>query len=137
MGADLTARFIWLFASVCLWLVSPAGASLSRVSSKKERGEREKRLGARIAGVVGPRVSDRREELGLSQEALADLAGLHRTAISLLERGERAPRTVTLFCIAGILEVPPADLIAGIYWERLDGDEDGTFTDEPPSNQAP
>jgi transcriptional regulator with XRE-family HTH domain len=106
------------------------------VASKKERGEREKRLGTRIAEDVGPKVASRRKELDLSQEELADLAGLHRTAISLLERGERAPRIVTLFVIAGVLKVPPGKLLDGIYWERLEGDEDGTFTDEPPDDSA-
>jgi transcriptional regulator with XRE-family HTH domain len=106
------------------------------VSSKKERGEREKRLGARIAEDVGPKIASRREQIGLSQEELADLSGLHRTAISLLELGKRAPRIVTLFVIAGVLEVSPSDLLAGIYWERVEGDEDGTFTDEPPDDSA-
>jgi transcriptional regulator with XRE-family HTH domain len=106
------------------------------VSSKEERGKWEKRLGARIAEDVGPKVSSRREELGLSQEDLADLTGLHRTAISLLERGERAPRLVTLFVIAGALKVPPGNLISGIYWERVEGDEDGTFTDKPPDDST-
>jgi transcriptional regulator with XRE-family HTH domain len=112
-------------------------ASLSRVSSKKERGEREKRLGARIAEVVGPKIANRREQMELSQEELADLSGLHRTAISLLELGKRAPRIVTLYVIAGVLEIPPGDLLAGIYWERVEGDDDGQFSDEPPDESAP
>lgn len=37
-----------------------------------------------------------REAAGLTQEELADLAGVHRTYVSLVERGERVP-TVTVF----------------------------------------
>jgi transcriptional regulator with XRE-family HTH domain len=36
-------------------------------------------------------VKRRREAAGLTQEELADRAGLHRTYISLLERGMRVP----------------------------------------------
>jgi transcriptional regulator with XRE-family HTH domain len=35
-------------------------------------------------------VRARREELGISQEALAELTGVHRSFISLFERGRRA-----------------------------------------------
>ncbi len=37
-----------------------------------------------------------RKRLGLSQEALANLCGLHRTEISLLERSKRSPRLDTI-----------------------------------------
>jgi transcriptional regulator with XRE-family HTH domain len=37
-----------------------------------------------------------RMRLGLSQEALAELCDLHRTEISLLERGKRSPRLETI-----------------------------------------
>ena len=68
----------------------------------------------------------------MSQEELADRAGLHRTAISLLELGKRAPRIVTLFVIAGALEAPPGDLLGGIYWEPREDDPDGRFTHQSP-----
>jgi transcriptional regulator with XRE-family HTH domain len=97
----------------------------------------EKRLGAEIAQVVGPKIGRLREASGLSQEELADRAGLHRTAISLLELGKRAPRIVTLVVIAGVLEVSPGYLLYGIYWTPgADGGE-GHFTDEPPIEEAP
>lgn len=58
----------------------------------------------------------RRERLaaGLSQEALADACDLHRTEISLLERGQREPRLGTIVRLSRALSIPPARLIAGI-----------------------
>jgi len=58
-----------------------------------------------------------RKRAGISQEALAVLASVHRTEIGLLERGERTPRIDTLVKLAGSLSVPPDDLIDGIVWQ--------------------
>ncbi len=51
---------------------------------------------------------------GLSQETLALAAKLHRTEISLLERGAREPRLSTLLRLARALGVPPAALLLDI-----------------------
>jgi len=56
----------------------------------------------------------RRLELGLSQEALGDAAGLHRTEISLLERGAREPRLTTIVRVARALRVRPAELLKNV-----------------------
>jgi transcriptional regulator with XRE-family HTH domain len=53
----------------------------------------------------------RREASGLSQEALADKAGLHRTYISLLERGRRVPSIKIVQQLAAALETTMAALI--------------------------
>lgn len=53
-----------------------------------------------------------RRERGLTQEALAFDAGLHRTAIGLLERGQRVPSLSTLYKLAGPLAVAPSALLA-------------------------
>lgn len=55
-----------------------------------------------------------REAKGLSQEALGDLVGLHRTEISLLERAGRDPRLGTIVKLASGLDVEPALLLAGV-----------------------
>jgi transcriptional regulator with XRE-family HTH domain len=60
-----------------------------------------------------------REVAGLSQEETAFRAGIHRTQISLLERGDRMPRVSTLVRLAGSLGVSPDDLLDGIAWEPI------------------
>lgn len=52
-----------------------------------------------------------RKKVKLSQEALAELAGLHRTYVSLLERSRRSPTLATLEAIARALGMTPAKLI--------------------------
>jgi len=55
-----------------------------------------------------------RERLDLSQEALAEICGLHRTEISLLERCKRSPRLETIVILARGLEL-------GFVGELLEG----------------
>jgi transcriptional regulator with XRE-family HTH domain len=54
----------------------------------------------------------RREQKGLSQEALADKAGLHRTYISLVERGERNLTLLVLSQLAAALETTMVSLVS-------------------------
>jgi transcriptional regulator with XRE-family HTH domain len=56
-----------------------------------------------------------REEGGFSQERLAAVCNLHRTAVSLLERSERNPRLDTLVALSRGLGVPLCDLLDGIH----------------------
>ena len=55
-----------------------------------------------------------REKAGLSQEALGDLCGLHRTEISFLERAQREPRLSTIVKLAKALRMKPSDLLKGL-----------------------
>lgn len=52
----------------------------------------------------------RREELGLSQEALGYKAKVHRTYVSDVERGARNPTVKVIWKLADALEVPPSEL---------------------------
>jgi DNA-binding XRE family transcriptional regulator len=103
------------------------------VARDDARWEWEKGLSEKVAKRVGPKVGRLREERGLSQEELANRAGLHRTGIGLLETGKRAPRLVTFLVIAGVLEVEPSYLLEGIYRSPGIGGGEGRLTDEPPS----
>ena len=48
----------------------------------------------------------------MSQEALADLAGLHVTHLGGLERGVRNPSYTTLVRLSGALKVEPGALVS-------------------------
>ncbi|WP_196481327.1 helix-turn-helix domain-containing protein [Burkholderia diffusa] len=52
-----------------------------------------------------------RQHAGLSQEALADLAGLHRTYIGGVERGERNVSLLNIHVLAGALGITASELI--------------------------
>ncbi len=56
-------------------------------------------------------LSEIRKEKGLSQEALAEKAGLDRTYISMLEREKRQPTLETLFKLSEALKISPVSFI--------------------------
>jgi len=59
----------------------------------------------------GARVRAERERLGVSQEELADRAGLHRTYLGGVERGERNIGLLNLLRIARALGVKAGSLL--------------------------
>ncbi len=65
----------------------------------------------------------RRKEAGLGQEALADTAGLHRTHVSLLERGRRMPSLEVIRKLAAALEMTMASLMEELEKGSDKGDE--------------
>lgn len=60
---------------------------------------------------VGERIRQVRTEKALSQEALADLAGLDRSYMSGIERGVRNTSVLKLANVAKALGVPLRDLL--------------------------
>lgn len=63
-----------------------------------------------------------RRSRGLSQEQLAEVAGLHRTYIGSVERGERNVTLSTLEVLANALAVPVTALL-----NNTDNDEKSEF----------
>lgn len=62
-----------------------------------------------------------RLQLGCSQEALADAAGLHRTYVGGVERGERNLSLLNIVRLSEALEVEPSALLEGIGSRRRRG----------------
>jgi transcriptional regulator with XRE-family HTH domain len=73
----------------------------------------------------GRLIRDRRRELGLTQQAVADGAGIHRTLLADYEREgapERVPTDVTLRGLADALSVPVQTMFkwAGVRFPAVD-----------------
>jgi transcriptional regulator with XRE-family HTH domain len=66
---------------------------------------------------LGRAVRELRQERGISQEDLADEAGLHRTYVGGIERGERNVAFLNLVKLARALGVPASELLS--RYERI------------------
>ena len=64
--------------------------------------------------IVGENIRRLRTQVGWSQEELAEVAGLHRTYIGAIERGERNVSLENIVGIAHALQVKPSELLKGI-----------------------
>ncbi|EAB5482002.1 helix-turn-helix domain-containing protein [Salmonella enterica] len=60
----------------------------------------------------GEKVRQIRKEKGLSQEALADLAGIDRSYMGHIERGDQNITLTKIHQIADALEIPIVNLIS-------------------------
>ena len=75
-----------------------------------------------LRAAFGRRVRELRHQLGISQEELADRAGLHWTYVGGIERGERNPALINVGKLVRALQVPLAE-----FWS--------VFDDEPASRK--
>jgi transcriptional regulator with XRE-family HTH domain len=64
-----------------------------------------------------------RTRIGLSQEGLATIVGLHRTTVGELERGEQNLTLINLAKLAGALNVDLCKLLEGIKPKPISPDE--------------
>jgi transcriptional regulator with XRE-family HTH domain len=77
---------------------------VARVSGKQDGGDALKAL--------GKAVRDGRKAAGLSQEAFADAAGIDRSHIGRIERGERNVTLLNVIRIAKALGRRPSEVLA-------------------------
>jgi transcriptional regulator with XRE-family HTH domain len=64
-----------------------------------------------VSGNLGRNLRRARERLGLTQEEVAGLSGVHATEVSRIEGGKRDPKVSTLERLAKAVGVPPSDLL--------------------------
>ena len=67
--------------------------------------------------VLGRVITALRQSARLSQEELADRAGIHRTYVSQLERGLKSPTVVMLLRLARALDAAPSKIIRQVESE--------------------
>ena len=77
------------------------------MTSREKRTPEDERFGAAVRR--------RRIELGLTQEDLAQAAGLSQRYISVLERGENSPTLNVIFRICRALDVSPMELLESVW----------------------
>ena len=66
---------------------------------------------------VGRAIQKVREDKKLSQEVVSGLAGIGRTHLSAIERGERKPTLETFFKISDAMNITPSELMTKIEKE--------------------
>jgi transcriptional regulator with XRE-family HTH domain len=66
----------------------------------------------RVLGNLGDAIRVRRQALGMSQEALADAAGINRTHMGEVERGKRNISFMSIVKIAKAMDAKASDIIA-------------------------
>ena len=88
--------------------------------TSRARGGKGRALGVDQQS-FGVRLRTLREQTGLSQEELASRAGLHRTYVGGIERGERNVSAVNIEKLAEALAVEPFILLKP---QRTDAQED-------------
>lgn len=67
-----------------------------------------------VNDAIGKAISKLRLGLGLSQEELAERAGIHRTYVSQLERGIKSPTLAVLMKIAKALGTRSSRLLRSV-----------------------
>lgn len=69
---------------------------------------------AKVAAEFGRRLRELRYQAGWSQEQLAQAAGVHRTYVGHIERGETSPTLYSIIRFAQALDYDPAELVSGL-----------------------
>lgn len=66
-------------------------------------------------------LTEARENAGLTQEQLGELAGMDRSTVGALERALASPKLETVMKLAGAMGLDPCELIPSIRWQAPAG----------------
>lgn len=102
------------------------------MAGKKEKSGRKSKPPIALDKGFGPNLRRCRKRAGYTQEVLAQGAGLHRTEISLLERGLRNPGYDVLTRLIGALGIEPNELLKGTVWKPPGVGSKGRFVYQDP-----
>jgi len=80
--------------------------------------------------VIGQKIKERRQCLGITQETIATILDVNPSHISNIERGRANPSLTVLVKIANILECSVDYFISGEYTFKLDKDGGKTLDDK-------
>ena len=67
-----------------------------------------------ITKQIGDKVKAHRRDLQLSQQQLADLAGIDRKTINRLENSHFSPSVDTLYRVCTVISIHPSQLLQGV-----------------------
>jgi transcriptional regulator with XRE-family HTH domain len=101
------------------------------MAGRKRKDETDQKASVKLERSYGRNLRRIRKERGLSQEALAFRAEVHRTEVSLLERGRRDPGVNMTLRLAGALGVEPGELLAGAAFVPSKDGREAHFTYDP------
>lgn len=71
------------------------------------------------ARVLGERIRAERQKLGVSQDDVANLAGINVSNYGKIERGLSNPTFHTVIRVAAVLDIDPAVLVKGLGVDSL------------------
>jgi transcriptional regulator with XRE-family HTH domain len=67
-----------------------------------------------VLAALAKRIKELRKKRGISQEAFADHAGLHRVAVGWIEQGKRVPSLRTLVKLSEGFGISLSELLRGV-----------------------
>jgi transcriptional regulator with XRE-family HTH domain len=102
-----------------------------RMAGRKRKDQTDPKTLVELERSFGRNLRRIRKERGYSQEALAFRAEVHRTEVSLLERGKRDPGVNMTLRLAGALGVDPGKLLAGTAFIPSEDGREAHFTYDP------
>ena len=79
-----------------------------------------------VSVLLGKRIQKRRKAAGFSQEGFAHEVGVHRTYMSLIERGQRNMTVMTYIRIIRKLGIAEDELIKGLPTPEAKGEDESS-----------